>query len=163
MACSTTARPAFGDLGEPAPAVGRVGPADHHLLPLQPVDDVRDAGGVHHQPLADQSEGQRTAAAEGEQDQRLVAGERQPVRPQQRVELAEQDLLRPHDRGDRGHRRRGTEPARPDLRRPVDRVKRQFKRLTHGYTVCGALPIYGTPGPESSSSAAVKGSRVAHC
>jgi hypothetical protein len=88
---------------------------------------------VHHQPLADHPERQRAAAAEGEQDQRLVARERQPVRPQQRVELAEQDLLGAHDRGDRGHRRRGTEPAFPDLRGPVDRVERQLQRLTHGY------------------------------
>src|SRR6266567_4756942 len=124
-----------GDLGEPAPAVGRVRPADHHLLPFQAADDVGDAGRVHHQPLADHPERQRATAAEGEEHQRLVPREGQPVRPQQRVELAEQDLLSAHDRGDRGHRRRGTEPAGPDLRGPVDGIKRQFKGLTHGITV----------------------------
>ena len=67
-----------------------------------------------------------------EQHQRLVAREGQLVRAQQRVELAEEDLLGPHDRGDRGYRRRGTEPEGPDLRRQFDRVERQLQRLTHG-------------------------------
>src|SRR5689334_9667721 len=35
-----------GDLGQTAPAVGRVRPADHHLLAFQAADDVGDAGGV---------------------------------------------------------------------------------------------------------------------
>jgi hypothetical protein len=105
---------------------------DHQVLALQAADDVRDAGRVHHQPLADHPQRQRAAAAERQQDQGLVAREGQLVRFEQRVQLAEQDLLGAHDRGDGGHRRRRPEPGLPDPGRPVDRIERQLERLTHG-------------------------------
>jgi hypothetical protein len=88
---------------------------------------------VDHQALADDAQRQGAAPAERQQHQRLVAREGQLVRAQQRVELAEEDLLGAHDRGDGGHGRRRAEPDLPDARRPVDGIKRQLKRLTHGY------------------------------
>jgi hypothetical protein len=116
--------------------------ADHQALTLQAADDVRDAGRVHHQPLADHAQRQRVAAAEGEQDQGLVACEGQPVGPQQRVQLAEQDLLGAHDRGDGGHRGRRAEPGFPDPGRPVDGIERQLKRLTHeSHRISGSAPF----------------------
>jgi hypothetical protein len=116
--------------------------ADHQALTLQPADDVRDAGRVHHQPLADHPQRQRAAAAEREQDQRLVAREGQLVGPQQRVQLAEQDLLGAHDRGDGGHRRRRAEPGLPDPGRPVDGIERQLEGLTHeSHRISGSAPF----------------------
>jgi hypothetical protein len=131
-----------GDLGQPAAAVGRVGVADHQPLTLQAADDVRDAGRVHHQPLADHAQRQRAAAAEREQDQGFVPREGQPVGPQQRVQFAEQDLLGAHDRGDGGHRGRRAEPGLPDPGRPVDGIERQLKGFTHASNrISGGAPF----------------------
>ena len=47
--------------------------------------------------------GKRPAGGEGEQDQRLVAGEREPQRLEQPVEPSQDELLDPHQRGDRVH------------------------------------------------------------
>ena len=141
-----------GDLGQRAAAVAGVGPADDHALLLQPVDGVGDAGGMDHQPLTDHPQRQRATAAEGQQDQRLVAGKGELVRPEQAVELGQQELLCAHDRGHGGHRVRRAELLFPDLGGPRDRVKRQVQTLRHmptlparpgGRAACGG----GEPGP----------------
>jgi len=141
------AAPLRRDLGQRAPAVPRVRPADNQSLPLQPVDDVGDAGRVHHQPLPDQPHRQRARPAEADQDQRLVPREGQPVRPELAIELGQQDLLRPHDRGRGRHGTRVSEPALPDLRGAHDRIKRQIQRLPHSHTVPPPGRRPGNPRP----------------
>src|ERR1022692_4513103 len=135
------------NLGQGAAAIPRVRPADDKPLPFQPLDDVGDAGRVHHQPLADQPQRQCAFAAERDQDQRLIPREGQPVRPQLPVKLGEQDLLRPHDRSGGRHGARIPEPALPDLRGSHDRVKRQIQRFSHSHTV--PPPGVITPGPRA--------------
>src|SRR5262249_57309823 len=57
------------------------------------------------------------------------------VRAEQAVQPGQEYLLRPHDRGDRGHRIRGAEPVRPDLGRALDRIERQVQRLRPRHTL----------------------------
>src|SRR6185437_11065180 len=118
-----------------SPAVAGVGAAPDQAVPLQPVDGVGDAGRVDHQPFADHPQRQRAPAAEREQDQGLVPGEGEPVRPEQAVETGKQDLLRPHDRGNRGHRVCRAEPVPPDVGGALDRVEREVQGLGHRHTL----------------------------
>ncbi len=61
-----------------------------------------------------------------EQHQRLVSREGERVRAEQPIELAQQDLLHAHDRGDGCHGSGITEPALPGLGSPGDRIERQI-------------------------------------
>ena len=76
---------ALGDFREPSPAINRVRPPDHHALRFQPVDRVGHAGRMHHEPLPDHPQRQRPGAAERQQHQGLVPGEREAIRAQDRV------------------------------------------------------------------------------
>src|SRR3954468_4256472 len=121
-----------GDLGERRAPVGRVRLAADQAGALQLVDDIGHARAVDLQPHAHLPQRQRPAAAEEEQHQRLVAGERQPERLQHRVQAREQDLLDPHDRGDRAHR--GARLCAPALLplapRLGDRIERQIGHVS---------------------------------
>jgi hypothetical protein len=99
--------------------------AAHQPLPLKAVDQVGDARRVHLEALPDLAERERPAAAEVEEHQRLVAGERQPVRSERLVQPREPDLLDAHHRGHRLHRRdvAGVEVRGPLAPRLLDRVK----------------------------------------
>src|SRR5215471_4289858 len=127
--------PARGDLRERSPAVAGVGTPPDQAVPLQPVDGVGDAGGVHHEPLADHPERQRAGAAERQQHQGLVPGKGEAVLTEQAIQPGQEYLLRPHDRGDRGHRVGRAEPFRPDLGGALNRIEREVQRLRHRHTL----------------------------
>ena len=103
---------------------------------LQAVDRVGHRGRVHHQPLPHHPQRQRALPAERQQHEGLVPGEGSPYGRRIASSSAEQDLLRAHDRGDRRHRRRRSEPALPDPRRAIDRVEGQAKLSGHTDTLC---------------------------
>src|SRR5690606_40155384 len=84
---------------------------------------------------ADLAQRQRAGGAEGEQYQRLVPGEGQLVGLERAVQPADEDLLRPHDRGDRGHGGRGAPAPLPVLVCPLDRIERQVQRISHAATL----------------------------
>jgi hypothetical protein len=131
---------------DPAPVVRVRTPADvpgRH----QPVDRIRDAGGVDHQPAADDLERQLAAAAEAEQDQHLVAGEGQLERLEHLVEAGQQDLLDTEDRRRRPHRRRRAEALLPVRTGTLDRVERQPQRTDHAPT----LPPGASPSSRESA------------
>ena len=94
--------------------------------------------------------GQRQGAVpgEGEQHERLVAAERDAVRLEQRVELADQHLLGSHDRGNRPHgcvdlgglTRRMLLPQHPGALDGVERQQRHRCRVTSAPTRPRNLP-----------------------
>ena len=121
-------RPLRRDLGEHAPAVVGVGHADDPPVLGEPPDDRGHRRRVHLEPLTHLAQRQRAAGGEDEQHQGLVAREGQPVRLEDRVEPADDQLLDAHQRGHRVHRRHAIPPEPPLPRRLVDRVERQRLR-----------------------------------
>ena len=134
----------------------------------QPVHGVRHRGGVDHQPLADLGHRQLAGLGEGEQHQRLVPRERQSVRLDHRVDLAEQDLLRPHDRGDRGHRGHGPQRRCPEFVGAGDGSKGRLSGLgTHqtlpaGHLAASPVSAFGPAGPGARREATGAADRARH-
>jgi hypothetical protein len=94
---------ALGDGGQHDPPVaGRGMPFDQPAL-FQPADGVGDRGRVDHQALAHLAHRHGPAPGEGEQAERLVGGEGQPVRGEDGLDPGQQQLLHPHDGGDGRH------------------------------------------------------------
>jgi hypothetical protein len=111
-----------------------VGDAADQVLCLEPVDGVRHARGVHLQALADPAQRQRPGAAEEQEHEELVAGEREVERPEHLLDPRQHDLLGAHQRGHRGHPARDVAPA---VRLPLPaglrhRVERQGTAWCHG-------------------------------
>src|SRR5689334_1690505 len=75
-----------GDLGQDRAAVVGMRTADDEPVGLESLHDGGDRGGVYLESLAHLAQGQRAARGEAEQHQRLVAGEGQAVRLEDRVE-----------------------------------------------------------------------------
>jgi hypothetical protein len=92
-----------GDGGQDdAPVLRRGVPLDQPAL-LQPADRVGHRGRVDHQALAHPAHRHGPAPGEGQQPERLVRGEGQPVGLQGGLDPGQQQLLDPHDRGHGGH------------------------------------------------------------
>ena len=118
VAASTTVAAGVGDLGQHGPAVVGVRAAYEVAVRLELAHDRGDRRGVDLQPLPHLAQRQRAARGEREQHQRLVAGEGEPVRAQDRVEPLQQQLLDPHQRRDGVHGRDAGPAQSPTAGRP---------------------------------------------
>src|SRR6266508_1883682 len=116
------------DCGEHPAAVKWVGLANDQRARLQPVERIRDAGCMDLESFTDLPGRELATAAEGQQHQYLVAGERQAERPQCIVDAAQQELMGPHHRRDGGHPEGGVFPpgGPPVLRGQIDGVNIQW-------------------------------------
>jgi hypothetical protein len=91
---------------------------------------------VDLQAVAHLAERERAGAAEEQQQQRLIAREREIPGLQRRVQARHQDLLDPHDRRHGRHRGHGllAPVSRPLPLRLGDRVEAQARRPRHQNT-----------------------------
>jgi len=143
----------LGELDQGGAPIGRVRQSAREAVGFEPVDDVGDRRRVQLQPFAHQPHRQRPALGEGQQHQRLVAGEGQAVRLEALVDGGLQDLLDPHHVGDRRHRRVRTDAFRPGLRCFGNGIEGQrgcWDVRGHGSTVAqhgdALAPAAGTAG-----------------
>ena len=123
-----------GERGQGRASVGRMLDPLDEAVEFEPVDGVRDAGGVHLEPLPDLAERQPAGAREVEEHEHLEAGEGEPHRPEGCIDPTEQDLVGTHDRGDQRHARRRVGPSglAPVPRRFVDRIEAEGLPACHG-------------------------------
>src|SRR5664280_1042580 len=102
----------FGEnLGQSAAPISRMREPGDQPLCLEPIDGIGDARRMHLQSGTDPAERQRSGAAEAQQHQQLVAGKGEVEGAERRVDPGQIDLMRPHDRGHRGHPRRSRLPS----------------------------------------------------
>ena len=131
-----------GDLGQRRAPVLGVGHPAHEPVGLELVDDVGHRRAVDLEALADLAQRQRARAREGEEHQRLVAREGQPVRAQQVVQARHQDLLGAHERRHRRHRRDGSASQRASQWRRASAI---------GSMRSGGLTMATAYGPSTST------------
>ena len=117
--------------------VGGMGGAAAQARRLEAVDGAGDGPRRDPQAVTDGAERQRAGPAQ--HPEHLVASEGQPERSQDVGGSAEEDLLGPHDRDDRGHAGRAVGPALfdPALARGFDRVVDE--RVRHAANLAGGV------------------------
>jgi AcrR family transcriptional regulator len=107
--------PILGDARQhDAPVVGGEVALDEAAF-LQPSDGIGHGRRVHHQADAHLAHGQRAPAAEREELERFVGGERQAVRLERILDPSQQQLLHAHHGRDGGHVIGVLRPARVPL------------------------------------------------